>query len=185
MAGFVSKSPAGSSHSSGSSYSGRSNSTASGPITKIREKTVHQSPWKQTSKTMPDGEVHQIMEHLEPDGAKITKLKVTQELRSPRTLQSPVSGRSSRASNSSRPTSRAGSEASDDQPEVYTTVQSEKRNVGGRTDTTVTYQTHMLQTRNVTLPTVSTTKISRIPLADPELWSGGGDFFPNPNPNAQ
>ncbi|KAH9493138.1 hypothetical protein Btru_022451 [Bulinus truncatus] len=130
MAGFVPKSPAGSSHSSGSSYSGRSNSTAaSGPITKIREKTVHSSPWKQTTKTLPDGEVHQIMEHTEHDGTKVTKHKVTQELRSPRTLQSPVSGRSSRASNSSRPTSRAGSEASDDQPEVYTTVQSEKRNL--------------------------------------------------------
>uniref|UniRef100_A0A0B7BLJ0 Dystonin n=2 Tax=Arion vulgaris TaxID=1028688 RepID=A0A0B7BLJ0_9EUPU len=168
MSGFVTKSPAGSSHSSGSSYSGRSNSTASGPVTKIREKTVNQTPWRQT-KTSADGEVHQIMSHTHPDGSKVIKHKVTQELKSPRNIASPASRSSSRAStgSGSRPTSRTGSEAAEDNQEVYTTVQAEKQNVGGRKDTTVTYQTHVVQTRNVTLPTVTSTKISRIPKVSP------------------
>ncbi|CAG5131557.1 unnamed protein product, partial [Candidula unifasciata] len=168
MTGFVAKSPAGSSHSSGSSYSGKSASTASGPITKIREKAVHQTPWRQT-KVSPDGEVHQIMSHTDPDGSRVVKHKVTQELRSPRTISNPASRSSSRASaaSGSRPTSRTGSEAPDDGPDVYTTIQSDSRNVGGRTDTTVTYQTHNVQTRNVTLPTVTSTKISRIPKITP------------------
>lgn len=76
---------------------------------------------------------------------------------------------SSRASTASgsRPTSRTGFEAPDDTPEVFTTVQSDSRNVGGRSDTTVTYQTHNVQTRNVTLPTTTSTKISRIPKIAP------------------
>ena len=72
----------------------------------------------------------------------------------------------------SRPTSRAASEAaseagSDDMPDVFTTVTQENRNVGGRRDTTLTYQTHNIQTRTVTLPTVTHTKISRIPKMSP------------------
>lgn len=77
-----------------------------------------------------------------------------------------VSQNSSRASTGtgSRPASRTGSEGSDERDqETFTTVQTEKRNVGGRKDTTLTYQTHVVQTRTVTLPTVTHTKISRIP----------------------
>ena len=79
------------------------------------------------------------------------------------------SSRAGSTGTGSRPTSRAGSEAGSDdrEPEVYTTMQTEKRNVGGRKDTTLTYQTHVTQTRTVTLPTVTQTKISRIPKMSP------------------
>lgn len=68
----------------------------------------------------------------------------------------------------SRPESRTGSEGSDERDqEVFTTMQTEKRSVGGRKDTTLTYQTHVVETRTVTLPTVTHTKISRIPRSSP------------------
>lgn len=86
------------------------------------------------------------------------------------------SSRAGSAGTGSRPTSRTGSEAgSDDRdPEVYTTMQAQKRTVGGRNDTTLTYQTHRVETRTVTMPTATHTKISRIPKASPakpKKWS--------------
>ncbi|KAK7099742.1 hypothetical protein V1264_022800 [Littorina saxatilis] len=184
MAGFVSKSPGGSSHSGSSTYSGTNNtpnsrSTGSGPITKIREKTAHSTPWRQQrAKTSPDGEVTQIMSKTDTDGLKVTRTKTTRDMRSPRSVGSPrnisspaslSSSRAGSAGTGSRPTSRTGSEAgSDDRdPEVYTTMQAQKRTVGGRNDTTLTYQTHRVETRTVTMPTATHTKISRIPKASP------------------
>ncbi|KAL8599003.1 hypothetical protein ACOMHN_006812 [Nucella lapillus] len=179
MAGFVSKSPVGSSPSGSSTHSGTNNSrstasSVSGPITKIREKTIYPTPWRQRMKTSPDGEVTQIMSRTDEEGQRVTRTKVTRDMRSPRasiqsprSINSPASLSSSRAGSTtgSRPASRTGSETGSDlpEPEVYTTVQSQSRNVGGRKDTTLTYQTHVVQTRTVTLPSATQTKISRIP----------------------
>lgn len=85
----------------------------------------------------------------------------------------PVSRSSSRASTGSRPFSPTGSETSEiSEPEVFTTVQSETRNVGGRNETTRTYQTHIVQTRNVTTPnrssTSTPTRLSKIPKLTPK-----------------
>merc|ERR1719239_1591706 len=93
MAGFVSKSPTGS--SSGGS-SGRS--TGNGPITKIREKTVNTAPWRQRTKSSVDGEVSGILSGRE--SPQVTKTRAVSDVRSPRNLHSPVSRSSSRASTS-------------------------------------------------------------------------------------
>lgn len=55
----------------------------------IREKTQYPSPWKQRTRASPDGEVTQIMSKTEPDGLRITKTKVTRDIRSPRNISSP------------------------------------------------------------------------------------------------
>jgi hypothetical protein len=88
-------------------------------------------------------------------------------------LATPVSRSSSRASTGSRPFSPTGSETSEiSEPEVFTTVQSETRNVGGRNETTRTYQTHVVQTRNVNAParssTSTPTRTSKIPKLTPK-----------------
>ena len=57
--------------------------------TQIREKTQYPSPWRQRIKTSPDGEVTQIMSRTDPDGLKVTKTRVTRDLRSPRNISSP------------------------------------------------------------------------------------------------
>lgn len=85
----------------------------------------------------------------------------------------PVSRSSSRASTGSRPFSPTGSENSEvSEPEVFTTVQSETRNVGGRNETTRTYQTHVIQTRTVNTPsrsnTSTPTRMSKIPKLTPK-----------------
>lgn len=173
MSGFIKRSPGGSvlsdhsSSPSGMSWSTRSPSSASGPITKIREKTQYPTPWKQRIKTSPDGEVRQIMGRTEPDGTKIIRSRVTSDLRSPRDiLQSPgatPSRSSSRASTNSRPSSRADSETSEtSEPEIFTTVQKETRKIGGRSETTMTYQTHVVQTRTAMSPTARISTPTRI-----------------------
>lgn len=93
-------------------------------------------------------------------------------------LATPVSRSSSRASTNSRPPSRADSISSDtNEPEVFTTVQRETKNLGGRNQTTMTYQTHVVQTRTVTMPTATSTstpsRISKIPKPSParRKWS--------------
>lgn len=83
----------------------------------------------------------------------------------------PGSGRSSRASTGggSRPPSRADSECSEiSEPEMYTTVQRETKNTGGRNQTVLTYQTHVVKTRTAGAPSPSvrgtpSSKGSRIP----------------------
>ena len=85
----------------------------------------------------------------------------------------PASRSSSRASTGSRPFSPTGSETSEiSEPEVFTTVQSETRNIGGRNETTRTYQTHVIQTRNVSTPnrsnTSTPTRMSKIPKLTPK-----------------
>lgn len=70
----------------------------------------------------------------------------------------PSSGRSSRASTGggSRPPSRAESECSEiSEPEMYTTVQHETKSSGGRNQTVVTYQTHVVKTRTASNPSPS------------------------------
>lgn len=162
MSPFVSKSPSGSSHSgsSSASWSTRSPSSATGPITKIREKSVHSTPWRQNgarSTPGPDGEVRQIMSQPHLDSTP----KRTRYLASPRNVFSPAipsSGRSSRASTGggSRPPSRAESECSEiSEPEMYTTVQHETKSSGGRNQTVVTYQTHVVKTRTASNPSPS------------------------------
>lgn len=80
----------------------------------------------------------------------------------------PVSRSSSRASTSSRPPSRADSEASEaSEPEIFTTVQQETKNQGGRNTTTMTYQTHVIQTRRTSTPTSASKKVSKIPKPSP------------------
>jgi len=76
---------------------------------------------------------------------------------------------SSRASTSSRPPSRADSECSEtSEPEVYTTLQRETTNYGGRSQTTMTYQTHVVQTRTVSTPThAASSRLSKIPKPSP------------------
>lgn len=60
-----------------------------------------------------------------------------------------VSTTSRCSSTGSRPPSRTGSDISEtSEPEVYTTVQTETRNLGGRKQTTMTYQTHVVQGRS-------------------------------------
>ena len=88
-------------------------------------------------------------------------------------LGTPASRSSSRASTGSRPFSPTGSENSEiSEPEVFTTVQSETRNVGGRNETTRTYQTHVVQTRTVNTPTrlgsSTPTRMSKIPKLTPK-----------------
>ena len=74
---------------------------------------------------------------------------------------------SSRASTSSRPPSRADSDISDiSEPDIYTTVQKETRKIGGRNETTMTYQTHVVQTRKTATPT-SAGRVSKIPKPSP------------------
>ena len=75
---------------------------------------------------------------------------------------------SSRASSrSSRPPSVCSDVSEEGGPEVFTTMQTETRVLGGRPTTTVTYQTHQTQTRTITHPTHtsarSSTAGSRIP----------------------
>lgn len=176
MSPFVSKSPSGSSGSSsysGASWSTRSPSSATGPITKIREKTVHSTPWRQNGARAtpgPDGEVRQIMSQPHVDSTP----KRSRYITSPRNVFSPAvpgSGRSSRASTGggSRPPSRADSECSEiSEPEMYTTVQRETKNTGGRNQTVLTYQTHVVKTRTAGAPSPSvrgtpSSKGSRIP----------------------
>lgn len=84
----------------------------------------------------------------------------------------PVSGRSSRASiDGARPPSRADSEASEkSEPDIYTTVQKETKSIGGRNQTTLTYQTHVVKTHTASTPTHSTHtpgKVSKIPKPSP------------------
>ncbi|KAK3581860.1 hypothetical protein CHS0354_032763 [Potamilus streckersoni] len=183
MAGFVTRSPS-NSNSGSSTYSGASSpwsgqwsTPTRGPITKIREKTLYPTPWRENMKTTPDGEVTQIMSKTEANGSRsVQKKKVFRESQSspvPRHMHSPgtpASRSSSRASTSSRPFSPTDSETSEaSEPEVYTTVQSETRQVGGRKQTTMTYQTHVVQTRTVSTPTsVSSAKGSKIPKLTPK-----------------
>ncbi|KAH3698995.1 hypothetical protein DPMN_073941 [Dreissena polymorpha] len=179
MGVFTSKSPGGSSYSGSSTYSGatspygsaRSPSNASqGPIMKVREKTVYSAPWRTNmARPGPDGEVQNI---LSTPKSRLHR----PDLFSPRTLYSPgtpASRSSSRASTGSRPFSPTGSETSEiSEPEVFTTVQSETRTVGGRNETTRTYQTHVMQTRTVPGPsrsnTSTPTKMSKIPKMTPK-----------------
>ncbi|XP_041359579.1 microtubule-actin cross-linking factor 1, isoforms 1/2/3/5-like isoform X10 [Gigantopelta aegis] len=150
MTGFVSKSPAGSSHSGSSthsannSWSSRSQGSSSGPITKvcccnhishhrqIREKTQHSSPWRQRVKTSPDGEVQQILT-ADPKGYRMSNV------RSPGNLYSPASRSSSRASTGggSRPASRTGSDAGSEASEsdVFSTHTADSRGSGSRSNT--------------------------------------------------
>ena len=76
---------------------------------------------------------------------------------------SAISSQGSSAGQGGRPASRPASDTGLDEPEVFTTVKTEKSNKGGRSETIVTYQTHVVKTHTVTLPTVTTTKISKIP----------------------
>lgn len=83
---------------------------------------------------------------------------------SPASTSRPSSRASSR---SSRPPSIAGSDVSEtSEPDVFTTMKTETRTVGGRPTTTVTYQTHQTQLRTLTVPpsaTARTTTPTKIP----------------------
>ncbi|KAK2194143.1 hypothetical protein NP493_2g13212 [Ridgeia piscesae] len=112
----------------------------------------------------PDTEVKQIMTPRSTGIGARPRTSATQELQSPASTSRPSSRASSR---SSRPPSVAGSDVSEtSEPEVFTTMKTETRTVGGRPTTTVTYQTHQTQLRTLTVPTSAsgrTTTPTKIP----------------------
>ncbi|CAG5121102.1 unnamed protein product, partial [Candidula unifasciata] len=170
MSGFANKSPGGSSHSSGSSHSGRSASLTGVPnikvgvLLRIREK-VQYTTSKVKTKISHDGDTPHTMAQTEPEGTSSTKHKVSQQLRGPRNLASPVSYSSIRTSSGSEssPSSRKGSDASDDRMETSSALQTDRHNSGDRTGSTVSFQAHTTQARTSSQSTVTSTKFSRIP----------------------
>jgi hypothetical protein len=179
MTGFKSRTPgrptpAGGSQT-GSPTTGSSvcsSSTASGPVMKTPKQFIHpDNEVKQIMTTrsplsaIPQGRLRGSTGHIHEAGSPCSPVASRGSSRpsSRASVSSDVSEHSDTAPHSPVPRSPAAQvpgrlsapTAGRSQAEVQTSGRADTRSAGGRTTTTVTYQTHMAQTRTLTTPTAA------------------------------